>query len=91
MVRALIIVSGLVQGVYYRVFTQRKARLLGLVGFVRNLSDTRVEVVCEGDRGLIEEFIKQLNIGPPTSDVRDLKITYQVYKGEFNGFDIRYS
>ncbi len=91
MVRALIIVSGLVQGVYYRAFAQKEAGLLGLTGFVRNLYDGRVEVVCEGDRGLIEEFIKQLKLGPPASDVRDLKITYQVYKGEFNGFDIRYS
>jgi acylphosphatase len=90
MVRAHILVSGFVQGVCYRWFVEKKANSLGLTGYVKNLYDGRVEVVVEGERGLIEELIKMIKIGPPAADVRDIKIEWQEYKGEFSGFGIRY-
>ncbi|OYD13814.1 acylphosphatase [candidate division WOR-3 bacterium JGI_Cruoil_03_44_89] len=90
MVRAHMLISGLVQGVCYRWFARKEADSLGLTGYVKNLYDARVEVVVEGERGLIEEFIKMLKVGPSSSDVRDLKIEWREYKGEFSGFAVRY-
>ncbi len=88
--RAHIFVSGLVQGVGYRWFVEEHARALGLTGFVRNLWDGRVEIVVEGDRGLIEELIKDLRVGPHLADVRKVDINWEPYTGEFNDFRIKY-
>jgi acylphosphatase len=88
--KAHIIVSGLVQGVCYRAFTQKKANSYRLAGWVKNLYDGRVEAVCEGEKGLILDFIKELRIGPPESDVTDIKIEWQEYIGEFKDFTIKF-
>ncbi len=90
LVRAHIIVSGLVQGVCYRWFAEKKAKSLGLTGYVKNLFDGRVEVITEGEKGLIEELINDLKIGPLVSDVRDVKIQWEEYEGKFQGFNIRF-
>jgi acylphosphatase len=75
--RVHIIVAGLVQGVGYRWFAAQRARTLGLSGFVRNLREGTVEVEAEGERGLIEELITQLRIGPRSARVADLRIDWQ--------------
>ncbi|MCK4595346.1 acylphosphatase [candidate division WOR-3 bacterium] len=90
MIRAYIHISGLVQGVYYRWFAQNNARSLGLTGYVKNLFDRGVEVVVEGERSLIEEYIKQLKVGPIEADVKDLKIEWQECTGEFSEFGVKY-
>jgi acylphosphatase len=90
MVRAHILISGLVQGIGYRWFTERRARIFGLTGYVRNLYDNRVEVVAEGERGLIEEFIKELRIGPAMANIREIKVNWEDYTGEFEEFRIRF-
>ncbi|MDD2890210.1 MAG: acylphosphatase [bacterium] len=86
--RANIFVNGLVQGVCYRRFAQINARNLGLNGWARNLYDGRVEVLVEGERGLIEELIKTLHIGPASADVKGTKVNWMEYKGEFQSFQI---
>ncbi len=90
MVRAHILISGLVQGVCFRWFAQKEANSLGLTGYVKNLFDGRVEVVVEGERNLIEEYLSQLRIGPISADVRGINIDWKEYKGDFDGFDIRF-
>jgi len=85
-VRAHLLVSGLVQGVGYRYFAIRKANAYGLKGFAKNLIDGRVEVVAEGERGLIEEFIKELRRGPISAQVTDIRIEWGNPSYEFNGF-----
>ena len=57
-------VSGKVQGVYYRNSTVRKAKRLGLVGWVRNLADTRVEFVAQGSKAKLEELLVWAKKGP---------------------------
>ncbi len=89
-VRAHIIVKGLVQGVGYRWFVERHAKQLGLTGYVRNLPNGDVEVVVEGARGLIEELIRELKVGPRFASVEDVCVTWQPYKGEFKDFRIRF-
>ncbi|MDI6839952.1 MAG: acylphosphatase [bacterium] len=88
--RAHIWVSGLVQGVYYRWFAQTKAKALGLNGWVRNLWDGRVEVVCEGEKGLIMDFIKELRVGPRAAEVKGVEVKWEEYTGEFSEFSIKF-
>jgi acylphosphatase len=86
--RARILVSGRVQGVFFRDHTQRWASSLGLKGWVRNLYDGRVETVAEGDGEKIEEFIAKLKQGPPMADVTNVETIWEDFKGEFDGFRI---
>ncbi len=63
------LVSGLVQGVFYRAATQEAARRLGLTGWVRNLPDGRVELVACGDDARLAELEAWLWRGPPHARV----------------------
>jgi acylphosphatase len=87
--RAHIIVSGLVQGVGFRWFSARIAQSLGLAGFVQNTGYGNVEIEAEGERGLVEEFIAQVKVGPRSADVQDLHITWQQPLRERVRFEIR--
>ena len=89
-VSAKIVMSGRVQGVYYRAFAEAAANELGLVGFCQNLSDERVAVEVEGDKTLIEELIKRLWTGPPKAKVADVQVNWGAATGRFQGFLIRY-
>ena len=84
--RAHVFISGLVQGVGYRYYAMRKASVYGLKGFAKNLVDGRVEVVAEGERGLLEEFIKDLKQGPISAHVTDVRIEWDKPTFEFQGF-----
>ena len=88
MIRRHILVSGRVQGVWFRVFTREKARELNVNGRVRNLDDGRVEAIAEGDEDSVKDFIKALKIGPPLADVTDLRVSEDVFRGEFIDFRI---
>lgn len=88
-VRAEIIVSGLVQGVGFRYFVLRKAQELNLVGYTKNQYDGTVLTVVEGEKYQIEYLFNQLKIGPIYADVRDIKIAWKSYVGEFTNFEIR--
>jgi acylphosphatase len=63
------LVSGRVQGVGFRYFTQAAAARAGVAGWVRNLPDGRVEAAAEGEAAAIEAFEHQLRQGPPGSRV----------------------
>ena len=89
-VRIHAFISGLVQGVNFRFYTRQKAKQLGIKGWVRNLKDGRVEVVAEGDKDAMEEFIRFLKRGPPLAKVLNCEIEKEEYKGEFKYFDIIY-
>lgn len=89
-VRVRILVTGSVQGVGYRYFAVRAARQHELGGWVKNLPNGDVEVVAEGDAGLIREFVAALRRGPAASRVADLCITPEKYQAEFGEFDVRY-
>lgn len=88
--RARIIVNGLVQGVGYRYFVMRQAENLNLKGFTQNLFTGEVLTEVEGDESLINEFIKQLKIGPIRSHVTNCYVDWSEYKNEFTKFEVRY-
>ncbi|MBV9387994.1 MAG: acylphosphatase [Chroococcidiopsidaceae cyanobacterium CP_BM_ER_R8_30] len=87
-VRAHIFVTGMVQGVGYRLSTLAKAKQLGVGGWVRNLPDGRVEAVFEGVQNLVEEMVNWCHNGPTDAVVRDLIIEYEEPEG-LQEFEIR--
>jgi acylphosphatase len=88
--RAHIFVSGRVQGVFYRENTKKKAEKYGILGWVKNLKDGKVEAVFEGEKGKIEKILKWAKRGPFFAKVENLEIITEDYKGEFNCFEIKY-
>ncbi len=88
--RFRIFLSGLVQGVGFRAFTQRVAESYGLRGWVRNLPDGRVEVLVEGDEEVISHFVKDLWRGPRLSRVDKIEMVREEEDEPLHGFDIRY-
>ena len=83
-----IIVYGRVQGVGFRFFVQRVGRRLGLLGAVRNCPDLTVEIVVEGEVGKVEEFIKEVQKGPPVARVERLDIQDIDPRGTYRAFMI---
>ena len=88
---AEIVVEGQVQGVGYRDYAQRRAVGLGLTGYVMNLKDGRVRLRVEGEREAIEEFMHQLEKGPPLSLVSRVTTRWLLPTRRFVSFDIRYA
>ena len=87
--RAHVYFSGKVQGVFFRANTERKARELGINGWVRNLPDGRVEAVFEGEKSAVEELIEWCRNKQPYARVTDTETVWEEPKGE-TGFGIRY-
>ena len=82
-------ISGEVQGVGYRAYARRRAQLLGLRGYARNLADGTVEVVAEGPRESLEQLFIVLRRGPTSADVADARASWSEPSGEFSIFSIR--
>ena len=85
-----VLISGRVQGVWFRGTTKQKAEQLGITGWVRNTADDKVEAVFEGEENKINEMIEWCHRGPPLSKVTDVKIKKQNPTNGFDGFSIRY-
>lgn len=83
------VVTGRVQGVGFRAFVHRAARVEGLHGWVRNLPDGRVEAQAEGDFESLVRFERQLRNGPPASRIDDVETTETAASGHDTGFDVR--
>jgi acylphosphatase len=84
--RADLLISGRVQGVFYRASAQQEAMRLGLVGEVRNLPDGQVEAIVEGPKERVEEFIDWCRRGPPSADVENVQVRWSKALGEFRTF-----
>lgn len=90
LVRVRALVRGLVQGVNFRWYTQRRAVDVGLCGFVRNLPDGLVEVVAEGERGSLDTLLDWLRVGPSAAIVESVEAQWTSPTGEFTRFEVRY-
>ena len=88
--RLHLIVSGRVQGVAFRAYTQGEARTLGLTGWVRNLPNGQVEILAEGSPKNLEKFLQWASSGPPSAQVRHVEATWGPFLGEFSEFSITY-
>lgn len=67
-------ISGFVQGVGFRVFTVKKAKKLGVTGWVRNLKDGRVEAVLQGEQEKLETLLEHIKKGSYFSDVKNVLV-----------------
>ena len=82
------VISGRVQGVGFRYFTERAARDIGVTGWARNCDDGSVEVHANGTNRQLEDFEARLRKGPPAADVRAFKAS-SAEVSESVGFRIR--
>lgn len=88
--RIHVFVAGKVQGVYFRKSTKLKAEQNKVCGWVKNLSDGRVEAVMEGEEKDVDLMTEWCYGGPTGSIVEDVIVHKEVYAGEFDSFEIRY-
>lgn len=90
MVRSMqCVVSGKVQGVFFRAWVQDQASNLKLAGWVRNLDDGRVEALMQGDEDVISDMRSRLMQGSPLSRVDDVACKWIEYDKEYGAFSIR--
>ena len=87
--RAHLFIEGRVQGVCFRMYACEEAERLGVVGWIRNLRDGRVEALVEGEESAVERFIAWCRQGPPYARVTNVTIEWEPPRGEFHFFSIR--
>jgi len=88
--RVHLLVSGKVQGVFFRQALKVVAKKNNVLGRVRNLKDGRVEAILEGDNKSVNSVIEWTRIGPANSRVDDIEVSNEELKNEFSTFDVLY-
>ena len=88
--RVHLVITGRVQGVWYRASAQQAGQERGLTGWVRNLPDGAVEAVAEGPREKLQDFISWCHEGPPAARVDHIDVEWLPATGEFGTFDVRH-
>jgi acylphosphatase len=83
------VISGRVQGVGFRYFTEAMAAREGILGWVRNTPEGGVEVSAEGDREALDRFERTLRHGPPGARVERVDIDDLIPTGRETGFSIK--
>lgn len=86
LVRAHLIVEGVVQGVFFRASAAEVAKRHGVCGWVKNNPDGTVEAVIEGDEEKVKQVIGWCRIGPPRARVDRVEVRWEEYKNEFDDF-----
>ena len=81
--------SGRVQGIGFRFTAERLAEELGVLGWVSNLSDARVELVAEANEDALENFLTQLN-NIFKRYIQDVQLSWEPATGEFKDFGVRF-
>ena len=90
LVTAGIMVSGRVQGVGYRFFTETAAQKFGIKGWSKNLPDGRVQLEVEGSRDAVQKFIEELRVGPRMARVAGVEVTWMPHRGKYDNFYISF-
>jgi len=87
--RIRLIVTGRVQGVFFRRAAAERARTLGITGWARNLSDGSVEIVGEGQPQQLKLLLTWAHRGPPDARVDVVQVQWETCLGEFTRFQVR--
>ena len=90
MERVHIKVVGLVQGVFFRANTQKTAKALELLGWIRNMPDGSVEIVAEGRKQALDELVSWCRKGPPSSRIDKVSADFGKAENEFTNFKIEH-
>lgn len=85
-----VLITGKVQGVFFRAHMQRVARSLGFAGWVKNLADGSVEAILEGSEINLPTMMDWCREGPPSATVSRVEVTDEPYTGDYTDFGIRY-
>jgi acylphosphatase len=88
MKRARVVVSGGVQGVFFRTETRERARSVGVAGWIRNVPDGTVEAAFEGDDERVDSMVEWCGRGPSGASVEHVEVEWVAPEGEV-GFSIR--
>lgn len=88
-IRFHLLVSGRVQGVLFRQHARAKALELGLTGWAKNLLDSKVEIVAEGEKEKVNKFLEWAKKGPKLARVENVETEEEEYTGEFEDFVVR--
>tara|TARA_B100001559_G_scaffold221797_1_gene186192 strand:- start:78 stop:353 length:276 start_codon:yes stop_codon:yes gene_type:complete len=89
MFKIRVMISGNVQGVFFRISTQDKAKELELTGWVKNIFNNAVEILAEGDREKLSLFTGWLQLGPPNATIDKISIEWEENSvKEFSSFEI---
>lgn len=83
-----LVVSGRVQGVFFRGAAAAQARVLGIGGYARNLDDGTVEIVAEGDRAALETMVAWAHRGPSAAHVEEVQVEWGQTLEKFNEFQV---
>ena len=87
-IRRRVNIIGDVQGVSFRYFLKAEADKLKVKGYAKNLWNGSVEAVFEGEFEKVRDLIKACKMGSRAAKVKEIKITREEHKGEFNSFSI---
>ena len=87
--RAHVTISGRVQGVFFRDSTSQKAEDLGLVGWVKNAPDGRVEALFQGPSRKVREMVEWCEHGPSRASVESVDAHFEDARGDPEGFEVR--
>jgi acylphosphatase len=82
------VVSGRVQGVFFRDSVRRRAEAVGVAGWARNTEDGTVEAVFEGDRQAVDELVEFCRRGPSRAEVATVEVVEEEPEG-LSGFEVR--
>jgi len=89
-ISARLLITGKVQGVYFRFNMQQIAKKNSVVGWVRNLPDGRVEALLNGNKIDVNNVVEWSKIGPENSRVDEVKIEYGEHSREYSDFVIQH-
>jgi acylphosphatase len=89
MKRVRILIEGRTQGINFRYYTQQQAQKLGLAGFVRNLSDGRIEIDAQGDDESVEEMLTWCQEGPQSAQLKSILFRYDEPSEHVSDFIVR--
>lgn len=82
-------IFGDVTGVGYRSWAKRMAEQLGVTGWVQNVGDGRVEILGQGTKASLEEFVSRCHLGPEVAWVQQVDVVWQDVKEDMMEFEIR--
>ena len=89
-IRKHLIIEGRVQGVWFREYTRRQAVSLGVSGWVKNRPEGTVEAMMEGPEEAVLRLVVWCRRGPSAARVTRIREMEEVWRGEFDSFDITY-